>query len=104
MCVITCPKSNGHMVLSFVSDDPSVFPDTRASLLVRIADAQDTRSWNEFVRLYRPIVYRLARRQGMQHADAEELGQEVMLAVARAIDHFTPRPERGKFRNWLLRI
>lgn len=90
--------------MSIVSDYTNGFPETRASLLVRIADARDTQSWDEFERLYRPIVYRLARRQGMQHADAEELGQEVMLAVAKAIARWSPQPERGKFRHWFLRI
>ena len=34
----------------------------------------------------------MARREGLQHADAEELAQEAMLAVARAVGRWVPDP------------
>jgi RNA polymerase sigma factor (sigma-70 family) len=78
--------------------------DTRYSLLLRVCDPADSRAWGEFWRLYQPVVYRMARRFGLQVADAHDLTQDVLAAVSRAIQSWQPDPERGRFRTWLYAI
>jgi RNA polymerase sigma factor (sigma-70 family) len=75
--------------------------NTRPSLLVRIRDHLDQESWQAFVDSYAPLVYRYARRKGLQDADAADITQEVMAEVARCIRSFEYQPDRGRFRDWM---
>jgi RNA polymerase sigma factor (sigma-70 family) len=77
-------------------------PATQPSLLIRLGDKQDTVAWAQFVEVYAPLVYGFARKHGMQDADAADLTQEVMRAVAGAISRLEYDPRRGTFRSCLL--
>lgn len=79
-------------------------PETRASLILRLPNAADVAAWDEFVAVYGPLLYRMAVRQGLQPADAEDVVQEVLSSIARSVAQWLERPDRGKFRAWLLRI
>src|SRR5436190_19491571 len=79
-------------------------PSTRPSLLVRLRDARDEAAWGQFVDLYAPLVYAYARRQGLQDADAADLAQEALIAVAGAVGRLEYDPARGAFRNWLFTV
>lgn len=79
-------------------------PQTRPSLLVRIRDAGDRAAWLQFVDLYAPLVYRFARKRGLQDADAADLTQDVLQAVAGASRRLEYDPARGTFRGWLFTV
>jgi RNA polymerase sigma-70 factor (ECF subfamily) len=79
-------------------------PATRASLLVRLRDPHDEGAWGEFVDLYAPLIYRFACKRGLQDADAADLSQEVISAVAGAVGRLEYDPRRGTFRSWLFTV
>ncbi len=79
-------------------------PETRPSLLVRLADRADQAAWMEFAQVYTPVIQRLALRRGLQPADADDLAQQVLTAVSKAIDRWQTDPTRARFRTWLHRI
>jgi RNA polymerase sigma-70 factor (ECF subfamily) len=79
-------------------------PPTRASLLVRLRDPQDEAAWRAFVDLYGPLVYGYLRKQALQDADAADLCQDVLTAVAGAVGRLEYDSARGAFRNWLFTV
>jgi RNA polymerase sigma factor (sigma-70 family) len=79
-------------------------PATRLSLLVRLRDAGDDGAWSKFVELYAPLVFGLARKHGLQDADAADLTQDVLQAVSGGIRKLDYDPGRGSFRGWLFTV
>ncbi len=79
-------------------------PETNDSLLVRIRDPQDRDAWLEFMSIYRPLIYRIGRRRGLQHADAQNLVQEVLQKVGHQIPHWQTGQPTGSFRRWLATV
>ena len=79
-------------------------PETRESLLLQIQSQENKLAWEEFVEIYRPVVYGVAISRGLQHADALDLVQTVFVSVANSISKWEKTNENSRFRNWLLRI
>ncbi|MCA9193387.1 MAG: sigma-70 family RNA polymerase sigma factor [Planctomycetales bacterium] len=82
----------------------TMFPETNETLIARVKDLGDGASWTEFVGIYQPIVYRMARRRGLQEADALDVIQQVFVSVAKSIDDWYPISGGPPFRAWLATI
>jgi RNA polymerase sigma-70 factor (ECF subfamily) len=80
------------------------FPETNHSLVARVKDLGDGASWIEFMGIYQPVVYRMAKRRGLQDADANDVMQQVFVSVAGAIDRWEPGEGLPPFRAWLTTI
>ena len=46
----------------------------------------------------------LAQQKGMQDADADDVAQQILVSVARAVEKREHDPQRAKFRTWLNRV
>jgi RNA polymerase sigma-70 factor (ECF subfamily) len=74
--------------------------DTPLSLLERVRDPADAVSWRRLVALYDPLIRRWLRRS-VGEADQDDLVQEVLSAVLRAMPGFEHSGRPGAFRHWL---
>jgi RNA polymerase sigma factor (sigma-70 family) len=79
-------------------------PTTHVSLLARLGDALDGEAWSRFVDLYAPPIYRFARGQGLQDADAADLTQDVLRSVSSAFQRGAFDAALGSFRSWLFTV
>ena len=77
---------------------------TRETLLRRVRRQRDQQAWEEFVHYYHGYVYGIARRMGLNHHDAEEVVQAVMLKCWQKLPEFEYDPRKGRFRGWLCTV
>jgi RNA polymerase sigma factor (sigma-70 family) len=75
---------------------------TRQSLLSKLRNWDDHQSWDQFFSTYWKLIYNVARRSGLRDAEAQEVVQETVIAVARRIPKFRYDPAKGSFKGWLL--
>jgi RNA polymerase sigma-70 factor (ECF subfamily) len=78
--------------------------ETRSSLLRRLRDPADAAGWRQFVALYRPLLLAYVRRQGLRGPDADDVVQDVLARLFRALPEFELNRRRGRFRTWLWRL
>ncbi len=74
---------------------------TRLSLIDRLHDAGDHEAWCDFAQTYLPVIVNSLRAKGLQHADAEDAAQQVLIAVSRSLAQRPHDPDRARFRTWL---
>ncbi len=80
------------------------FPETRVSLILRLSESADVEAWEEFAAVYLPALYRLAIAKGLNSSDAEDVTQDILLAVAGAVRRWRPDSHQARFRTWLCAI
>jgi RNA polymerase sigma-70 factor (ECF subfamily) len=72
--------------------------------LLRRAQADESDAWQLLVQTYSRRIYRWCRQAGLQPADAANVVQEVLRAVARKLGDFHRDRVGDTFRGWLRRI
>jgi len=79
---------------------------TRKSLLTRLKNWDDQVGWQEFFDTYWRLIYGVARKAGLNDAEAQDVVQISVITVAKRMKAgmFKYDPERGSFKAWLLKL
>ncbi len=78
--------------------------ETSLSLLERLRHSPEDESWTRLADLYTPLIRAWLRRYDVQDSDANDLVQEVLLAVSKDLSKFDHGGQPGAFRGWLKAI
>jgi len=74
---------------------------TEISLIVRLGQKpRDAEAWSRFVHLYGPHVIHWCKSQGLQHADAHDVTQEVLIRFWKMAGRYQYDPSQS-FRQYL---
>jgi RNA polymerase sigma factor (sigma-70 family) len=84
-------------------DNNDDFCNTRETLLVRVKNQHDEQSWEDFVFYYQKFIYIICRKMGLNHHDAEEIVQKVLLKLWNKLPEFE-YTQGSRFRGWLCKI
>ncbi|MCA9054066.1 MAG: sigma-70 family RNA polymerase sigma factor [Planctomycetaceae bacterium] len=82
----------------------TISSETRLSLVARLKDPGDGEAWSRFVTEYEPFLMRLFHGRGLQHADACDVAQQVLLVVAERVADWRPDSRPASFRRWLATV
>ena len=77
---------------------------TRSSLIHRLRDWEDQDSWQDFFDTYWKLIYTVAIKAGLSEAEARDVVQETVVAVAKQLREDGYDRTRGSFKNWLCLI
>jgi RNA polymerase sigma factor (sigma-70 family) len=89
-------------------DDDSVilqaYAKTRKSLIARLDNWEDQKTWDEFYQTYWRLIYSVAIKAGLRPEEAFDCVQETILSIAKQSKKKLYDPEQGSFKTWLMNM
>lgn len=74
---------------------------THSTLIHRLQHGVDSQAWGDFVGRYGALIRAVACKHGLQDADADDVLQEVLIGLSRAMPRFIYNPQQARFRTFL---
>ena len=80
------------------------YAKTRKSLIARLDNWEDQKTWDEFYQTYWRLIYSVAVRAGLRPEEAFDCVQETILSIAKQSKKKLYDPEQGSFKTWLMNM
>lgn len=80
------------------------FAATRQSLIARLTDWEDQKTWDEFYRTYWKLIYSVGLKSGLRSDEAFDVVQETILTIAKQSQKDLYDPKKGSFKSWLMNM
>ena len=82
----------------------SAYAHTRKSLIARLDNWEDQRTWDDFYKTYWKLIYSVAMKSGLRSDEAFDVVQETILSIAKQSKKNMYNPEKGSFKAWLMHM
>lgn len=82
----------------------TVYERTRKSLIERLGNWEDQKSWEEFYRTYWRLIYGVGLKSGLRSEEAFDVVQETIVAIAKQSKEKRYDPKAGSFKVWLMNM
>lgn len=80
------------------------YEKTRKSLIARLDNWEDQKTWDEFYQTYWRLIYAVAIKAGLRPEEAHDCVQETILSIAKQSKKKLYDPKQGSFKTWLMNM
>jgi RNA polymerase sigma-70 factor (ECF subfamily) len=80
------------------------YAKTRKSLIARLDNWEDQRTWDEFYQTYWRLIYSVAVKAGLRRDEAFDCVQETILSIAKQSKKSLYDSKQGSFKTWLMNM
>ena len=82
----------------------AAYEKTRKSLIARLDNWEDQRTWDDFYKTYWRLIYSVALKSGLRSEEAFDAVQETILSIAKQSKKNLYDPNQGSFKTWLMNM
>ena len=82
----------------------AAYEKTRKSLIARLDNWEDQKTWDEFYQTYWRLIYAVAIKAGLRPDEAHDCVQETILSIAKQSKKKLYDPDQGSFKTWLMNM